>query len=63
MMFNVNDFFHAQMLHLVISHDVSEAVHQAALHTLSENHPVMILLDRMMLQGYSARMYVNLNHV
>ncbi|KAJ2983675.1 hypothetical protein NQ176_g514 [Zarea fungicola] len=55
MMFNANDMFHAQMLHLVISHDVSEAVHQAALHTLSENHPIMVILERLMLQAYSAR--------
>lgn len=55
MMFNANDMFHSQMLHLVISHDVSEAVHQAALHTLSENHPIMVILERLMLQGYSSR--------
>ncbi|KAJ3499393.1 hypothetical protein NLG97_g371 [Lecanicillium saksenae] len=55
MMFNANDMFHAQMLHLVISHDVSESVHQAALHTLSENHPIMVILERLMLQGYSSR--------
>lgn len=55
MMFNVNDMFHSQMLHLVISHDVSEAAHQAALHTLSEDHPIMVVLDRLMLQGYSSR--------
>ncbi|CEJ91518.1 hypothetical protein VHEMI07221 [[Torrubiella] hemipterigena] len=55
MMFNANDMFHAQMLHLVISHDVTEAVHQAALHTLAENHPIMILLERLMVQGYSSR--------
>ncbi len=55
MMFNVNDMFHSHMLHLVISHDVSEAVHQAALHTLSENHPIMVVLERLMIQGYSAQ--------
>ncbi|CRG92687.1 hypothetical protein PISL3812_09752 [Talaromyces islandicus] len=55
MMFNANDMFHAQMLHLVISHDVTESVHQAALHTLSENHPIMVILERLMLQGYSSR--------
>ena len=54
MMFNVNYMFHAQMLHLVITHDVSEAVHQAALHTLAENHPVMIILERLMYQAYSS---------
>lgn len=55
MMFNVNDMFDAQMFHLVASHDVSEGVHQAALHTLSEAHPIMIVLERMMIQGYSSR--------
>ncbi|OAA64111.1 Lipoxygenase [Akanthomyces lecanii RCEF 1005] len=55
MMFNANDMFHSQMLHLVISHDISEAVHQAALHTLSDNHPIMVILERLMLQGYSSR--------
>lgn len=55
MLFNANDMFHAQMLHLVISHDVTESVHQAALHTLAENHPIMLILERLMLQGYSSR--------
>lgn len=55
MMFNANDMFHAQMLHLVISHDVTESVHQAALHTLSADHPIMVVLERLMLQGYSSR--------
>ncbi|RYP28549.1 hypothetical protein DL767_007155 [Monosporascus sp. MG133] len=55
MMFNVNGFFHAQMFHLVVTHGVSEAVHLAALRTLSEKHPVMIILERLMLQGYSSR--------
>jgi hypothetical protein len=39
MMFNENDLFHAQMYHLVASHDVDEIVHEAALRTLSDNHP------------------------
>ena len=56
MMFNVNDMFHAQIYHLTVTHDVSEGVHQAALHTLSENHPIMVVLDRMMYQAYNARM-------
>lgn len=56
LMFNVNDMFDSQMRHLVITHDVSEGVHQAALHTLSQNHPIMVILDRLMLQGYSSRM-------
>jgi len=55
MMFNVNDFFHAQMFHLVVTHDVSEGVHLAALRTLHESHPVMVILERFMIQGYSSR--------
>lgn len=34
-MFNVNDQFHAQILHLGNSHAVAEIVHQAALRTMS----------------------------
>lgn len=49
MMFKVNDMFHGQMLHLVITHDVSEGVQQAALHTMSEDHPILIILDSLML--------------
>ncbi|WPG97231.1 Hypothetical protein R9X50_00000300 [Acrodontium crateriforme] len=55
MFFNANDMFFAQMFHLVIAHDVTEAVHQAALHTLSENHPIMVMLERLMIQAYSSR--------
>ncbi|KAI1397740.1 Lipoxygenase [Hypoxylon fuscum] len=55
MIFNVNDMFHSQMFHLVATHDVSEAVHQAALRTLSEKHPIMIILERLMTRGYSSR--------
>lgn len=47
-MFNENDIFHAQMFHLVASHDVAEIVHQAAMRTMSDQHPVMILLERRM---------------
>lgn len=46
MMFNMNDLFHGQIFHLANSHAVSEAVHQAALRTLSEMHPVRAFLDR-----------------
>jgi len=55
MIFNVNDMFHAQMFHLTVTHDVSEGLHLAALRTLSSNHPVMQILERLMLQGYSSR--------
>lgn len=45
-MFNVNDLFHAEIYHLIATHAVGEIVHQAALRTLSEHHPIMALLDR-----------------
>lgn len=45
MMFNMNDLFHGQILHLANSHAISEAVHQAALRTLSSEHPVLGILD------------------
>ena len=44
-MFNMNDFFHAQILHLANSHVVAEIVHQAALRTMSSLHPVHAFLD------------------
>jgi hypothetical protein len=45
-MFNVNDVFHADTFHLAYTHPVAEITHQAAIRTLSVNHPVMALLDR-----------------
>ena len=44
-MFNVNDLFHGQILHLANSHAVAEIVHEAALRTLSAAHPVRGYLD------------------
>ena len=45
MFFNSNDFFHAQMFHLIVTHDVAEIVHEAALRTISARHPVRAYLD------------------
>lgn len=45
LMFNVNDFFHGQVLHLANSHAVAEIVHEAALRTMSASHPVRAYLD------------------
>ena len=53
-LFNENDLFHGQMYHLVASHDVAEIVHQAAVRTLSDEHPVMILLERRTSHSYSS---------
>lgn len=46
MIFNVNDLFHAESFHLIAFHDVGEILHESALRTLSDSHPVMALLDR-----------------
>ena len=56
MMFNGNDVFFSQMFHLVASHNVGEAVHQAALRTLSDKHPIMVVLNRLMYQAYGVRL-------
>lgn len=44
-MFNNNDLFYGQILHVGFSHAVAEIVHEAALRTISERHPVRALLD------------------
>ncbi|KAI9762126.1 MAG: hypothetical protein M4579_000606 [Chaenotheca gracillima] len=54
-MFNSNDFFHGQIYHIANSHAVAEIVHEAALRTLSEVHPVRAFLDRVMFQAYAVR--------
>lgn len=45
-MFNVNDLFHGQIFHLANSHAVAEIVYEAALRTLSSNHPILGILHR-----------------
>ncbi|PVH93852.1 Lipoxygenase [Periconia macrospinosa] len=55
MMFNVADQFHAQIYHLTATHNVGEALHEAAMRTLSDAHPIMAVLDRLNYQAYSAR--------
>lgn len=54
-MFNQNDLFHGQIFHLANSHAVAEIVHQAALRSMSDKHPVLALLDRLMTQAYAIR--------
>lgn len=56
LMFNVNDQFHAQILHLGNSHAVAEIVHQAALRTMSARHPIRGYLDN---SEYSCGQYEN----
>lgn len=45
-MLEVNDIFHAQTFHLANTHDVAEAMHLAAIRTLSDQHPVLQVLNR-----------------
>lgn len=59
MMFNVNDQFHAQILHLANSHAVAEIVHEAALRTMSAHHPVRAYLDNS--EFWARRRYLRLN--
>lgn len=52
MMFNSNDFFFGQVLHLDSTHAVAEIVHEAALRTISEKHPVRAFLDHRKFHPY-----------
>ncbi|KAJ4300838.1 hypothetical protein N0V90_002926 [Kalmusia sp. IMI 367209] len=54
-MFNVADQFFNQIYHLTATHNVGEALHEAAMRTLSDKHPIMAVLDRLNYQAYSAR--------
>lgn len=45
-MFNVNDFFMAQLDHFSRNHFVAEIVYQAAVRTLSDEHPVLAVMKR-----------------
>lgn len=46
MMFNINDFFMGQFHHLANTHFVTEIVYEAAVRTLSDEHPVLAVLKR-----------------
>lgn len=46
-MYNVNDFWFAQWNHLASTHEVVQIVWMAAIRTLSEQHPVQGLLNRL----------------
>lgn len=54
-MFNVNDVFHAQLFHVSNSHSVAEIVYLSAIRTLSDSHPLLALLDRIMYSAYAVR--------
>nr|QCS26861.1 putative manganese lipoxygenase [Didymosphaeria variabile] len=52
-MFNVNDFFFAQTWHLASTHEVVQITWLAAIRTLSVDHPIYALLDRLTYQLFS----------
>ncbi|KAH8600906.1 lipoxygenase [Bisporella sp. PMI_857] len=53
--FNGNDLAHSQLYHLVASHDVAEIVQEAAIRTLSDEHPILAILTRLMYQAFAIR--------
>lgn len=52
-MLNVNDFWFAQWQHLASTHEVVQITYMAAIRTLSEQHPVQGLLNRLMSQVFA----------
>ncbi|KAK3675475.1 hypothetical protein LTR78_004558 [Recurvomyces mirabilis] len=53
MMYNVNDFWFAQWNHLASTHEVVQIVYSAAIRTISEEHPVQALLNRLMSEVFA----------
>ncbi|KAF7554099.1 hypothetical protein G7Z17_g3147 [Cylindrodendrum hubeiense] len=52
-MYNVNDFFFAQTSHLASTHEVVQIAYMAAIRTMSDNHPILALLNRLMYQAFA----------
>ena len=52
-MYNVDDFWFAQWNHLASTHEVVQIVYLAAIRTLSDNHPILGLLNRIMYEIYA----------
>ncbi len=52
-MYNVNDFWYAQWNHLASTHEVVQIAYLAAIRTLSDEHPVLALLNRIMYEVYA----------
>ncbi|KAJ4387874.1 hypothetical protein N0V93_008477 [Gnomoniopsis smithogilvyi] len=55
MIFNGNDIFFAQFNHLAGTHEVVQIVWMAAIRTLSAEHPVYAILDRLMYQVFAVQ--------
>ncbi|EFX01408.1 arachidonate 8-lipoxygenase [Grosmannia clavigera kw1407] len=52
-MFNVNDFWFSQWNHLAATHFVMQIVWAAAIRTLSREHPLFAVLNRLTYEAYS----------
>ena len=52
-MYNVNDFWFAQWNHLASTHEVVQIAYLAAIRALSDEHPVLALLNRVMYEVYA----------
>ncbi|CAD0096231.1 unnamed protein product [Aureobasidium vineae] len=52
-MYNVCDLWFAQWEHLARTHEVVQIVYMAAIRTLSDDHPVKAVLDRLMYQVFA----------
>ncbi|KAJ2967435.1 hypothetical protein NUW58_g10454 [Xylaria curta] len=55
LMFNLNDVWFTQWFHLVAGHETAEIVYLAAIRTLSEEHPLMAFLHRLMKLAWAMR--------
>ncbi|KAK3681194.1 hypothetical protein LTR37_020943 [Vermiconidia calcicola] len=52
-MLNANDFWFAQWMHLAQTHEVVQIAYMAAIRPLSEQHPVLALLNRLMFEVFA----------
>ncbi|CAG8955792.1 hypothetical protein HYFRA_00011661 [Hymenoscyphus fraxineus] len=55
MAFNLNDFWDSQWYHFAATHHVVELVYEAAFRSLSDDHPVMAILQRLTPQLFAMR--------
>ncbi|KAJ4289623.1 hypothetical protein N0V90_010952 [Kalmusia sp. IMI 367209] len=58
-LFNINDFFFAQTWHLAATHETVQIAWMAAIRTISVDHPVHALLDRLTYQLFSIQPLAN----
>jgi hypothetical protein len=55
MFLNQNDGWHVTWAHITQSHSAAEIPYLAAIRTLSDNHPIMVMLNRSMYSPFSLR--------